>query len=151
MLVPRFAHILSSRLICQEHCVLHRFSFLSTYMSAARLTIKVTDSPGIFTAYSKLNFNNIKITEKQPCVACYSSHSLPTTLKQFDWADTYSQCCLDGLFDRILFQVNFVLDIAVKMGNFHNDSIKKTLALMSKKTTLHVHHTFRYISLLSSA
>ena len=42
MLGPRFAHILSSRLICQEHCVLHRFSFLSTYTSAIRLTIKVT-------------------------------------------------------------------------------------------------------------
>ena len=30
-----------------------------------------------------------------------------------------------------------------------NENVKKAIALMSKKTTLHVHHAFLYISLLS--
>ena len=30
-----------------------------------------------------------------------------------------------------------------------NENVKRAIALMSKKTTLHVHHAFLYISLLS--
>ena len=48
---------------------------------------------------------------------------------------------------------NLVNKIALSLGSFSNDnsdsnkSIKTAIGLLSKKTSLHVHHTFLYISL----
>ena len=44
--------------------------------------------------------------------------------------------------------MNIIMDLT-KLRRRRTENVKKTIGLMSKTTTLHVHHAFLYISLLS--